>query len=146
MSTIIEALKKAQKEEAIKKERNADRVIWVPTQKHSRWILPLGVSFCFVTLSIIFFWLFFSNTPSVIQSDGKTTTQGQSITKAASDKPEFNLSGIMWDNKEPIALINSLALKQGETIQGSKVISIHSKSVDLSSDGKIWTLTLEQTQ
>lgn len=151
MSTIINALKKAQSEEAIKKEKHADRIIWVPTEKQSRWVLPLGVGFGLTALFLLFFWLFQTDTTQLtaqldfIQKKETTSLQAEK-SKDLSFKKKLTLSGIVWDDKEPIALINSLTLKQGDMIEGSRIISIQPEKVELSSNGETEILSLGSNQ
>jgi len=38
--------------------------------------------------------------------------------------PLLSLKGIAWDETEPLALINDLVVKEGDTIQGAKIVKI----------------------
>ncbi|GAI31899.1 unnamed protein product, partial [marine sediment metagenome] len=38
--------------------------------------------------------------------------------------PPLALKGIAWDETEPLALINDLVVKEGDTIQGAKIVKI----------------------
>ena len=38
--------------------------------------------------------------------------------------PPLSLKGIAWDEAEPLALINDLVVKEGDTIQGAKIVKI----------------------
>lgn len=159
MSTIIDALKKAQKEEAIRQERNADRVVWVSTESGNKWFLPVGAGFLFAVLVLMTVWLFFSDSPEetrMTQAQNQTglqpkiKTEKNTVIREKALLPEGKpinrnlvLSGIVWDAREPIALINSSSLKIGDSISGSRVVSISQDEVELSSQGETWTLSLE---
>ena len=38
--------------------------------------------------------------------------------------PKLVLKGIAWDETEPLALINDLVIKEGDTIQGARIVKI----------------------
>ena len=38
--------------------------------------------------------------------------------------PKLVLKGIAWDKTEPLALINDLVIKEGDTIQGARIVKI----------------------
>jgi len=38
--------------------------------------------------------------------------------------PKLVLKGIAWDETEPLALINGLVVKEGDTIQGARIVKI----------------------
>jgi hypothetical protein len=38
--------------------------------------------------------------------------------------PKLVLKGIAWDETEPLALINDLVVKEGDTIQGARIVKI----------------------
>ena len=52
------------------------------------------------------------------------------------------LNGIMWDSKNPLAIINSEVVKVGDELHGMKVAEITEKSVVLEYEGKEYTLDL----
>jgi hypothetical protein len=39
-------------------------------------------------------------------------------------RPKLVLKGIAWDETEPLALINDLVVKEGDTIQGARIVKI----------------------
>lgn len=43
------------------------------------------------------------------------------------------LSGIVWDEKMPVAMINEKVLKTGDMIEGYRLVSIHQSSVTVAS-------------
>ena len=40
------------------------------------------------------------------------------------EPPQLALKGIAWDETEPLALINGLLVKEGDTIQGARIVKI----------------------
>jgi len=40
------------------------------------------------------------------------------------EPPKLVLKGIAWDETEPLALINDLVVKEGDTIQGARIVKI----------------------
>ena len=58
------------------------------------------------------------------------------------DLSELVLSGIMWEEQTPLALINNVPLKEGGDISGFKVEKISRNEVLLSRGGKSYNLKL----
>lgn len=54
----------------------------------------------------------------------------------------FSLSGIVWDEKMPVAIVNDKLLQTGDLIDGCQVKTIFKSSVSLSCDDKIFELKL----
>ena len=54
----------------------------------------------------------------------------------------FNLSGIVWDEKMPVAILNDKLLQAGDLIDGCQVKEIFRSSVKLVCDGKSYELQL----
>ena len=53
------------------------------------------------------------------------TEKAAKVRKPAPTKlPPLSLKGIAWDETQPLALINDLVLKEGDTIQGAKIVKI----------------------
>lgn len=51
---------------------------------------------------------------------------------------DLKLTGIVWDEKKPQALINNLILKEGDSIGHFRVIKIFKDKVQLSSDDGVY--------
>lgn len=51
---------------------------------------------------------------------------------------DLKLTGIVWDEKKPQALINNLILKEGDSISHFRVIKIFKDKVQLSSDDGVY--------
>ena len=45
--------------------------------------------------------------------------------------PKLVLKGIVWDENEPLALINGLVVKEGDTIQGATIVKIDFERVTI---------------
>ena len=56
---------------------------------------------------------------------------------------DLSLTGIIWDKKKPLAVINGKMLGIGDTIKGAKVRKIHKESVLLRKHGTNYTLEFE---
>lgn len=63
---------------------------------------------------------------------------------AGSGKIDLKLTGIVWDEQRPQALVNNLILREGSSIGRFKVIKIFKDKVSFSSDGATFDLRLEQ--
>jgi hypothetical protein len=67
-----------------------------------------------------------------------------SIVKDPQPKPqntnsEFIVKGTLWDNENPLAIINGQPLGVGEEIDGATIVKINTDSVVFEKDGKKWT-------
>ena len=56
----------------------------------------------------------------------------------------FDLSGILWDPTQPIAVINGQMLRMGDELEGYKVTKIAQDSVSLSDGSQTVTLAISQ--
>jgi len=54
------------------------------------------------------------------------------------DSPYLCVSGIVYDVKFPLAMVNDKALEEGETILGAKVVKISEKTVEFEYEGKVF--------
>ncbi len=57
--------------------------------------------------------------------------------------PQLKITGVMWDNKEPMALINGKCLKQGDEIEGAKIVNIQQKEISVLFKEKKFTISVE---
>ena len=55
----------------------------------------------------------------------------------------LNLTGIIWDQRKPLAVINGKMVGVGEWIKGAEVKKIHKESVVLRKDGANFTLEFQ---
>lgn len=58
------------------------------------------------------------------------------------DVGKLNLTGIIYDETSPVAVINDIIVHEGDEIEGVKVIKIESEEVLLEEDGESYTLKL----
>ena len=61
-----------------------------------------------------------SRDPLVLPAKKTVETRKATLIKL----PPLSLKGIAWDDAEPLALINGLVVKEGDTIQGAKIVKI----------------------
>lgn len=54
----------------------------------------------------------------------------------------LSLTGIIYDQESPVAVINDTIVHKGEEIEGALILEIKSNSVVLEKDGKSYTLEL----
>ena len=52
------------------------------------------------------------------------TVKKKEETSLPSQSPKLALKGIAWDETEPLALINDLLVKEGDTIEGARIVKI----------------------
>lgn len=55
----------------------------------------------------------------------------------------FDVTGIMWDEKEPIALVNGRFLKEGDELLGAKLINIEQHKVTFLYKDKDFTVSVQ---
>jgi hypothetical protein len=152
MSTILDALEKA--EEKRKASESLENNILhsrlgksSPLQSHFyRWGLVSGVAAALVVL--FFFWHTHSfrhtiKTGAPVREPAQVTeplvedmtVQAETVDTSEHVPPpaeapfELNLSGILWDEKSPVAIINGKPLGVGGEIEGARVMEVGQESV-----------------
>ncbi len=166
MSIINEALKKAQ--EANKQRVNvaADQVpepsAGAPsnTQVSSlpavsrqgfkrpakiRRFLPVLMVVVIISGTLLFFKSFFKKVSKVepIKEETRQASAPVSPSKNAPDLPTLNLSGIVYDNERPYAIVNNKVLSKGDMIEGATLIEINRASVKFVFNDKEFELSSE---
>ncbi len=141
MSIINDALKKAEKESRIGE-------IKTPTK---RWFVWAGTGvLCF--LGIILATHFFKQPlePIFVQNIGPSSESTPSSfqlrktdVEAPLDYSAFKLSGVLYDQQRPLAIINDRVVEEGTFINGAKLLEIQTNFVKLSLDGEEFTLKIE---
>ncbi|MCX6830026.1 MAG: hypothetical protein NT002_12215 [candidate division Zixibacteria bacterium] len=58
--------------------------------------------------------------------------------------PIWELGGILYDDINPAAIINSRIVRVGQSIDGARVLRINKKMVTLEKDGAEFSITLEK--
>ena len=61
---------------------------------------------------------------------------------AKTSQPVWKLGGILYDNDSPSAIINKIIVRDGDIINGARVVQIEKESVILDKDGLQFTLTI----
>lgn len=56
----------------------------------------------------------------------------------------FKLTGVVWDEIDPIAVIDQKLYRVGETVEGYRIVKIHQSSVELESGKERFELKLFQ--
>jgi len=56
--------------------------------------------------------------------------------------PQLVLKGIVWDETKPLALINGLVVKEGDTIQGARIVKIDFERVAVQYRSKEFVIEL----
>jgi len=56
---------------------------------------------------------------------------------------EFLVKGTIWDDENPLAIINGQILGVGEKIDGATIVEINKDNVVFEKDGKTWTQTVQ---
>jgi hypothetical protein len=97
-------------------------------------------------------WWITQNHPEISKlktTNDNTNTPAQSKISAIKNiilepnLPQLKITGVMWDNKEPIALINGKCLKTGDEINGAKIVNIQQKEVSVLFKEKEFTISVE---
>ncbi|PKK82909.1 MAG: hypothetical protein CVT49_11400 [candidate division Zixibacteria bacterium HGW-Zixibacteria-1] len=57
-------------------------------------------------------------------------------------QPVWTLSGILFDNNSPSAIINKKIVRGGDIINGARVVQVDKETVTLDKDGLQFTLTI----
>ena len=65
-----------------------------------------------------------------------TAVRDETGKKAPEKKPDFVLSGIMYDPKKPEAMINDKIVKAGDTVDGATVVEIKRENVRMNYNGR----------
>jgi hypothetical protein len=65
-------------------------------------------------------------------------------TKVEVSPPRLVINGLVWNTKQPQAIINERVVTIGDTIENSEVINIHKEGVDILFANKLFTIKMEQ--
>lgn len=140
MSIIYEALKKVDKPEKKKK-------FFLP--RNFLWLVILGLAVYLIISYLL------KKEHRLAGEIAKEEKQSQLTPPAAQPPlpvpaaepnettPSFTLSGIVYSQQLPLAVINGQALKKGQDIEGAKILDIQEDKVILEKDGKNITLFLK---
>lgn len=67
-------------------------------------------------------------------------TPPQEIPEADIFLPPFEIKGVVWGTPLPQVIINGNVLKIGDVIEGAKIVYISKERVDISYEGRIFSL------
>jgi hypothetical protein len=68
------------------------------------------------------------------------------LQKTEPEKTTGIVTGIIYSSDEPIAIIDDSVVRQTETINGAKVIKIHTDRVEFEKKGRTWTQHIREVQ
>lgn len=112
----------------------------------ARWFLPVLTAVIIISGILVFFKSSFrkaspaanlmpaspSSTPAKAEPIKEETRQAPapvSLPKTAPDFPNLKLSGIVYDNERPYAIVNDKVLSKGDMVEGATLIEINRESV-----------------
>lgn len=78
------------------------------------------------------------NIPESYPDTLRDPTQFGNITPGSMSSENLNVKGIIYSSENPIAIIGSKLVHQGEVVFGAKILSIDQDSVTFEMDGKRW--------
>jgi hypothetical protein len=159
MSTILRALKKAEESRAretlpgkiLPDERLQPRTV-------ARMPLIIGVSLivCVCAAAVLVQQYFWNRSIRLSENHGTFSPPGdggpvrgellpvsKGVARDESLPPKLHLSGILWDESQPLAIINGTPSKMGAEIEGATVVKIDRNSVQVRYNQKILTLIVE---
>ena len=67
--------------------------------------------------------------PFIWASEVFKTCNGEELTGKEDLFAGLHLSGILWDKKQPMAIIDNILVKKGDTVQGAVVLTIYRDEV-----------------
>jgi len=159
MSTILKALKKA--EEGMARNTLPGKILasdsaraFEDARSHNRTRTVLLISLLAAVAGVVYYMYYMK--PHVRRADVTATDSRQpalSVPTAAPVKkeikqenvapPPLNLSGILWDDTNPIAILNGKPLAVGGEVDGTRVTKIGPNGVEIRYNGRDYTLTVE---
>lgn len=165
MSIINDALKRAAKSKKLFQNKpspilSAINEIKTDTQRFflRRWLVWAGTG-AVCLLGIVFVTTFFKQPDNSVSLSGVAS---QEVIPKEKQKPQpvavapkknrtffnanydnFDLSGILYDQQKPLAIINERIVGEGSLINGAKLLRISPNSVKLSLKGKQFSLRVK---
>lgn len=155
MSIVLEALEKAQRklEKAstiqIDKvlqtdERHGKEIRILPRRRAKRKFFIFALILFIGALNLVFIGWRLNRINSSIPIDIPTVPKIP-LPKIipAKDTHSINVTGVVWDEKEPVALVNGKFLKEGDEILGAKIIDIQMHEVRFLYKDKEFAIPIE---
>jgi len=171
MSLVLDALEKAQKESQNKQTQNIPIYNAAPTEAINKKmalsaaalkagrrpsiapkIFLYSLAFCAIIAGIVYLANDFDTPeePALSIKPIVPAIPKNFLSKEIPDQkpaavriPSLKLTGIMWDAKDPIAIINGKLMHQGDDILGVKILNIQLDKITAGYNGKEFTLTVE---
>lgn len=149
MSIVLEALEKAQREgkrfTQVYVERTPQKEQRPQLKTKSKHKIFIFGSIIFVTIINIIFLGWWVDRNNSIISIKMPSISPVSLTQKTSLKKSsrFNVTGVVWDEKEPIAIVNGKFLKEGDQILGARIIDIKLHEVRFLHRNKEFTISVE---
>lgn len=166
MSMVLDALEKAQREGKRVAPPPIDRVLRdaqepglekdsVPKRKGKvktlhrprRRIFIFGSILLIVVINLIFLGWWLNHNNSSITVDIPTVSKPRLPKTVPINLPRrtppLDVTGIVWDQKQPIALVNGKFLKVGDEILGARIVDIQLKEVRFLCKDKEFTISVE---
>jgi len=142
MSTILKALQKA--EGARSQETLAGRVIAdeAPEGQRCRKAFPIVLLALVVTgLAVgVYFYRERKAAPDVREGD---IPSGSMSLSAPSELPNLSVSGVIWDERKPLAVINGKIVQVGDNVGESEIIGIELESVTVRYRGNDYAIRVK---
>lgn len=149
MSIVLEALEKAQREG----KRFSPVYIERPLQKEKRpqlktkskyKIFVFGSIIFVAIINLIFLGWWVDRGNSIISIKMPSISPISIPQKAPTKKSSrFNVTGVVWDKKEPIAIVNGKFLKEGDEILGARILDIQLHEVRFLRKDKEFAISVE---
>ncbi len=159
MSIINDALKKAEREKQTAQNKPGRILSKIDKMKTDteRYLLrkwPIWVGTGVVCISAVFLAINSFKRPSDSVSPQDTVTNPQNIfhlrkidpvplEKSLQRASDFHLSGILYDEEKPLAIINNRIVVEGALIDGARLLDIQADYVKVSLKGKEFSLRVK---
>lgn len=161
MSIVLEALEKAQREgeaEDVSLQKEQARPVLETLTKparrpgHKLLIFNLIIFTAIINLVFLRWWLNRSNTEISVNIPTEAPRLIPKIDISPIEEikkpsrilaPRLTVTGIVWDEKTPIVLVNSKFLKKGDEILGARIIDIYPHEVKFLYGDEELTISVE---
>jgi hypothetical protein len=159
MSTILEALKKAQKSR-VDRRLEDEVVVALPVRPAGGRLLfvPLACGLM-ISAGAVLIWYapwkrILGKGPQPVPAAAVNAVAPRESVDAAIPEisepsiepsvPEFEFSGVIWDNHQRIALINGVPVAEGDTIDGAEVLTVGMESVEVKLGDRNYIINLKR--
>lgn len=160
MSIVLEALEKAQRQSQVKEKPLQDVVKTLPPirprSSHKLLIFNLILFAAIINLVFLRWWLNRNSAEISVNPIRDIVSNGVNIPAVTNSPipeidiipektpaPQLDLTGIVWDEKEPIVLVNGKFLKKGQEILGARLIDIQPHEARFLHGDEEFTISVE---